>query len=217
MSFYTEPQRQLQERFDARPLADRVEAAIVADTVDEGYAAFIGSRDFFFLATVNSSGMPTVSYKGGAPGLVSVLDPSTLVFPDYDGNGMFRSMGNVADTSKIGMLFIDLETPNRLRVEATATVTDDDADMARYPGANLLVRATVQKVFHNCGRYIHKHQRVTTSPYVPDQQGTAPYPSWKRIDLVQDVLRPDDAGRTEAEGGVITFEDYLAKLQAGTS
>lgn len=217
MSFYTEPQRRLQERFDAVPLADRVEAAIVADTVDEANAAFIGSRDFFFLATVDGEGMPTVSYKGGAPGVVSVLDPGTLVFPDYDGNGMFKSMGNIADTAQIGMLFIDLETPNRVRVQATASVSDDDPELARYPGANLLVRASVRQVFHNCGRYIHKHQRVSASPYVPDAAGAAPYPSWKRIDLLQDVLRPGDAGRTEQEGGTITFEDYLGKLGSGTS
>lgn len=217
MSFYTEPQRRLQEKFDAVPLADRVEAAIVADRVDEANAAFISSRDFFFLASVDGSGMPTVSYKGGAPGLVSVLDPGTLVFPDYDGNGMFKSMGNIADTAKIGMLFIDLETPNRVRVQASASVSDDDPELDRYPGANLLVRASVEQVFHNCGRYIHKHQRVSASPYVPDDAGAAPYPSWKRIDLLQDVLRPGDVGRTEQEGGTITFDDYLGKLGSGTS
>ena len=161
--------------------------------------------------------MPTVSYKGGAPGVVRVVDEQTLAFPNYDGNGMFLSIGNIDENHKIGMLFIDLETPNRVRVQATASVAQDDDLLDAWPGANLVVRAHVEKVFHNCGRYIHKHQRIETSRYVPGPDGEIPYPAWKRIDMVQDVLVPKDQGQAEHEGGVITFNDYIEKLQAGNS
>ncbi len=220
MAFYTENQRAVQERFDSRPLADSVEQAIVADTIDpEMHQPFLESRDFFFLSTVNAEGEPTVSYKGGDVGLVTVVDPTTVAFPIYDGNGMFLSVGNLEATAKFGMLFIDFETPNRIRVQATTRSTSaDDELMERYPGALLIVRATVTRVFLNCARYIHKHDRVEQSPYVPDAQtGEQPYPSWKRIDLVQDALRPDDQGKAEEAGGVITMEDYGAKLAAGQS
>lgn len=217
MTFYSPAQRAWQDRFDSVALADRVEQAVVADTIDDAWGGFITSRDFFFLATVDASGMPTVSYKGGAPGLVRVLDPGTLAFPDYDGNGMFLSVGNIDDNHKIGMLFIDLETPNRLRVQATASVSAEDELLGTWPGANLVVRASVDKVFHNCGRYIHKHERVSASPYVPVEDGSAPYPAWKRIDMVQDVLAGQDRGRADREGGVITFGDYVGKLAAGDS
>ncbi|MEM7326466.1 MAG: pyridoxamine 5'-phosphate oxidase family protein [Actinomycetota bacterium] len=217
MAFYTEAQKELQARFESRNLADRVEEAIVADEIGEMHQGFIETRDFFFLSTVNDNGEPTVSYKGGDFGLVTVVDPHTIAFPIYDGNGMFLSAGNIAATTKIGLLFIDFETPNRMRVQATARLIDDDPLLEAYPGALLLVRATVDKVFLNCARYIHKHQRVQTSPYVPDASGAQPYPSWKRIDLVQDALRPDDQGRAEAEGGVITMDEYGAKLAAGES
>jgi len=217
MAFYTESQKAMQAQFDSLPLAAAVETAIVRDELDEMHRAFIESRDYFFLSTVDSSGCPTVSHKGGPPGIVTVLDPSTIAFPNYDGNGMFLSMGNIADTAKIGLLFMDFETPNRIRVQATAKVSSDDELLSRYPGANLIVRAHVDKVFINCARYIHKHTRVETSPYVPASDGAQPFPAWKRIDFLQNSLRPEDQGRAELEGGVITEDEYGAKLQAGES
>lgn len=218
MSFYTETQRQVQADYQSQGLADRLTETIVSDVVDaDMHQPFIESRDFFFLSTVTGAGEPTVSYKGGDVGVVMVLDPNTVIFPIYDGNGMFLSVGNIVDTSKIGLLFIDFETPNRIRVQATASVSTDADLMDRYPGALMVVRAQVDKVFLNCARLIHKHERVSNSPYVPDAGGETPYPSWKRIDFVQDVLRPVDQGKADAEGGLITMEDYGAKLGAGES
>ncbi len=216
--FYTDAQRGVQEKFDSAPLADRLSESIFSETIDPDlHQPFIESRDFFFLSTVNERGEPTVSYKGGDVGLVHVVDPKTVVFPIYDGNGMFLSVGNIADTAKIGMLFIDFETPNRVRVQATASASENDPEMSRYPGALLVVRATVDHVFLNCARLIHKHERVSSSPYVPDDEGETPYPAWKRIDFVQDVLRPVDQGRAEDEGGLISIDEYADKLMAGES
>ena len=216
--FYTDSQRAMQERMDSLPLAATVAEAIMGDELDmQMHAPFIGSRDFFFLSSVNERGEPTVSYKGGPVGLVSVLDPSTLVFPNYDGNGMFLSMGNIDATAKIGMLFIDFETPNRIRVQATARVSEDDPEMERYPGATMLVRAKVDKVYLNCARLIHKHARIEASPYVPDAEGNTPHPAWKRIDFVQDALGEEDQARTAAVGGPITIDDYGAALASGQS
>jgi len=210
MDFYTDSQREMQAKFESQPLADAVQFAIVGSELDERHSEFISSRDFFFLSTVNGNGEPTVSYKGGDVGTVRVIDNTTLAFPAYDGNGMFLSMGNIADTAKIGMLFIDFETPNRVRVQATASFSTDDELMSAYPGAIGVVRATVDQVFVNCARYIHKHTRVETSPYVPDENGDQPYPTWKRIDGLQDFLHPDEQGKAEAAGGLITQEEYGA-------
>jgi uncharacterized protein len=218
MAFYSDAQRSIQQQFQSVQLADRLEVAIVSAAIDPiQHQPFIESRDFFFLSTVNAAGEPTVSYKGGGVGVVTVVDPTTLAFPSYDGNGMFLSMGNIAETAKIGMLFIDFETPNRLRVQATATVSSDDPLMEKYPGAQLIVRASLDQVWVNCARMIHPHQRLATSRYVPDADGNAPYPAWKRIDLLQDALAPADMGRAENEGGLISNEDYAAKLMAGDS
>ena len=216
-AFYTQAQRAMQAAQGTEKLADTVEAAIVSEVVEGPSADFIASRDFFFLSTVDGAGRPTVSYKGGPPGVCHVVDEKTLVFPAYDGNGMWKSMGNAAETGKVGLLFIDFETPNRVRVQGDVTLSADDPEMGRYPGAKMVARVKVEHCFLNCARYIHKHQRVEASPYVPNEKGEQPHPSWKRIDLVQDALPEAAQQRTEAEGGTITMEDYAEKLLAGQS
>lgn len=217
MAFYTEPQRQIQAQFECRRLADVVEQAIVTDELDERHIGFIASRDYFFLSTVNAAGEPTVSYKGGDIGTVKVIDNQTLAFPAYDGNGMMLSWGNILDTAKIGLLFIDFETPNRIRVQATASLHTEDPLLTAYPGAFLIVRARIDKVFLNCARYIHPHKRISSSKYVPAQDGSQPYPAWKRIEGLQGSLRPVDEGQAARHGGTITEEQYTEALLKGQS
>lgn len=217
MSFYTESQRGVQDQFETRPLADGMEMGIITEQLDERHSSFIETRDFFFLSTVNGSGEPTVSYKGGGVGTVRVLDENTLAFPAYDGNGMFLSLGNIDETAKIGMLFIDFETPQRVRVQATATLHVDDELLDDFPGAIAIVRATVDHAFVNCARYIHKHTRVESSKYVPDESGEQPQPKWKRIDMLQPLLGESDQQRTADAGGTITQDEYGEALLAGDS
>lgn len=215
--FYTKSQRHFQEQHESRNLADAVAAAIVTDEIQEKQIPFIESRDFFFLSTVNSKGEPTVSHKGGPVGVVQVLSPTRVIFPNYDGNGMFYSVGNTAETGKIGMLFIDFETPNRIRLQGDAKISTEPELLARFPGANLIYDVAVVSVFLNCARYIHKHQRVETSKYVPDEKGQQPFPAWKRIDDLQPALPLKDQGRAQDEGGLITEDDYEDHLMKGTS
>jgi uncharacterized protein len=165
----------------------------------------------FFLTSVDHRGYPTCSYKGGAPGFVRVLDPKTIVFPSYNGNGMFLSMGNIMTSHKVGMLFMDFETPHRVRVHGVAAIDPNDRLLAEFIGAELLVRVTVTETFINCPRYVHKYQRVQTSKYAP-QAGSAapPAPQWKRIDALQDALPEREKGIAKDLGGIITFEEYGA-------
>lgn len=217
MSFYSESQRETQSRFDTRSLANAMEAGIVETKINEAHAAFIASRDFFFLSTVSSAGEPTVSFKGGGVGTVKVIDEKTIAFPAYDGNGMFLSLGNIEDTAQIGLLFIDFETPHRVRVQASATLSTDDPLLLEFPGAIGIIKARVTSVFVNCARYIHKHKRLATSPYVPDAQGKQPYALWKRINHMQAHLPQRDQGKAEEEGGLISEEDYRDALSRGES
>ncbi|MEM7093288.1 MAG: pyridoxamine 5'-phosphate oxidase family protein [Actinomycetota bacterium] len=212
---YTASQRTLQEQQGSVPLADTLDATIIVTELDEAASTFIGSRDFFFLSTVTADGEPTVSHKGGGTGFVRVVDAQTLEFPSYDGNGMYLSMGNIADTGKIGMLFIDFVTPHRIRIQATASLSDTADDLARFPGADYVVCAQIDRAFINCGRYIHKHTRASESPYVPDEAGDAPVPAWKRIDLMQPVLDAETQAEVEATGGTIDVEEYARRLEAG--
>ncbi len=214
-TFYTDGQRAVQQQFQTTRMADLLEQVIVHAEVQDAEREFIESRDMFFLATVDSTGQPTCSYKGGDPGFVKVIDAGTLVFPVYDGNGMFLSLGNITTSAHVGMLFIDFETPHRLRVQGAASLDRDAALLARYPGAHAVVRVAVSEIFVNCSRYVHRYQRKAASRYVPRPDCETPFAEWKRIDLVQDALPPGDAGRTEQAGGTITMDEYEAKRAAG--
>lgn len=191
-------------------LREAFAAAILSEVTGDN-KAFIEARDMFFLLTVDHHGRPTVSYKGGAPGFVKVIDPKTIVFPSFDGNGMFLSMGNIAGHAQIGMLFIDFEHPLRLRLQGVASVHTDDPLLAEYKEADLIVRVTVSDVWINCPRYVHRHTKVAPSRYVPRDACETPLAEWKRIDLVQDVLPPKDHGRPEHAGGSSRWENGSRK------
>ena len=213
---YGKEHRILQETFDTTRLADRVDEMVVRPKLTDDQKAFIETRDMFFLTSVDHRGYPTCSYKGGAPGFVRVVDPRTIVFPNYNGNGMFLSMGNINTSHKVGMLFIDFETPHRVRVHGDATVAQDDPMLSEFVGAELLVRVTVTEAFINCPRYIHQYQRVQTSKYAPQTECAAPpAPQWKRIDALQDALPARDSSLAQELGGTITFEEYAAMVTKG--
>ena len=207
--------RSLQDRFDTRRLADNVEARIVLTEIPAEHKAFIESRDMFFLSTIDHQGRPTVSYKGGDPGFVRVLDRTTVAFPCYDGNGMFYSMGNLLGNGQVGMLFINFEKPHRLRLQGTASVDDDDPLLSEYAEAQLIVRVSVTEVFRNCPRYVHRYQRVQPSEFVPRSAGETPLAPWKRVDDIQAALPAKDRARVEREGGLVTraeYEKYLSDV-----
>jgi uncharacterized protein len=194
--FYHDGSRAFQDRFDTRRLADRIESRLVADSIDDEDREFIERRDMFFLATVDHRGYPTCSYKGGDPGFVRVVDERTIAFPNFDGNGMFLSIGNAAAQRKVGLLFIDFESPKRLRVHGDATIDFDDPLTAAYPEAQFVVRVHVQEVFPNCPRYIHRYALVQRSRFVPKIDRKTPVPEWKKSDWAVDVLPKRDKGRT---------------------
>jgi predicted pyridoxine 5'-phosphate oxidase superfamily flavin-nucleotide-binding protein len=187
--------RKLQDRFDTRRLADRLEARTVRDVIRAEDREFIERMDMFFLATADAAGQPQCSYKGGDPGFVRVLDDHTLAFPNYDGNGMYLSLGNVLVNPNVGMLLIDFcaVRPSRMRIEGTATIAENDQLAWEYPGAQFVVRVQVQRLFPNCPRYIHRMELVERSPYVPRAGAPPPpIPEWKRSDLAAGALPAGD-------------------------
>jgi predicted pyridoxine 5'-phosphate oxidase superfamily flavin-nucleotide-binding protein len=187
-ALYDDSHRRLQRQFDTERLADRIEERLFRTALTDEDKAFIERMDLFFLATVNREGEPSCSYKGGDPGFVRVLEPATLVFPNYDGNGMYLSMGNLAENPSVGMLFIDLCSPKRLRVNGTARIEPATFVTPEYPEAQFVVVVTVREVFPNCPRYIHKFALVERSKFVPHAGAETPVPGWKQMDWAVDVL-----------------------------
>jgi uncharacterized protein len=192
---FNDDHRFWQDRFETRRIADRIDELLVHDVIDPHAKQFIESRDMFFLATTDADGHPQCSYKGGEPGFVRVVDDRTLVFPSYDGNGMFLSLGNIRAQAHVGMLFIDFEHPNRLRVNGVATADAEDPLLVSFPGAKVMVRVHTTQVFPNCSRYIHTMRLEQRSPFVPHADAEAPIPDWKRMTWAQEYLPDDDPAR----------------------
>ncbi len=196
--FYHPAARRLQDRYDTRRLADRLEERSSKDGVIRAEdREFIERMDMFFLATADAEGRPQCSYKGGAPGFVRVIDERTIAFPSYDGNGMYLSAGNMLINPHVGLLFIDFRAarPSRLRLNGIASIDEHDELQASYPEAQFVIRVRATQVFPNCPRYIHRMALVERSRFVPVADRDTPVPDWKRTDWASDVLPAADPAR----------------------
>ena len=188
---YHQGQRDLQDWAGSRALADRLDVKLRRDQFNDADKAFVEASPFFFLATADAQGRPDCSFKGGRPGFVRVAAPDLLIFPDYDGNGMFRSLGNIRVNPHVGMLFVRVgDKPGRLRVNGRAEVVFDDPRLADFAGAQLLVKVTPSDIFPNCPRYIPRLELIEPSIYAPEP-GKAPVePGWKSFADFKDVIPP---------------------------
>ncbi len=189
--------RELQDKFDTRRLADRLaeRAEERSRSISEDDRKFIESRDMFFLATADAEGRTNCSYKGGDPGFVRVVDEHTIAFPNYDGNGMYVSFGNTLVNPNVGLLFVDFEAQRRLRLNGVATIHEDDLLMVEHPEAQFIVRVRAEQIFPNCPRYIHKYQLVERSKFVPRPSVATPIPDWKKTEWARPVLSKKDRAK----------------------
>ena len=198
---YHDGSRYLQDRFATRKLADRIEEVVAPPRSPTTTAP--SSR------AARSSSWPPRTARAGptAPTRAAArLRPrarrETVAFPSYDGNGMFQSLGNVMVNPHVGLLFIDFESPRRMRVSGRASVREDDPCSRSSGGAAHRARAR-RAIFPNCPRYIHRMQMVEESPYAPCEGHTPPIPEWKTRPVFREVLppaiprppRPDRAAR----------------------
>jgi uncharacterized protein len=199
MATYHEGSRRLQDRFDTRRLADRIDEKLVSrGTIDDDDRAFIERCDMVFVATADAEGRPNCSYKGGEPGFVRVLDERTIALPSYDGNGMYLSMGNLLVNPHVGLLFINFEERKRLRLNGVASISEEDPLLGEYPEAQFVVRVRAEQVFPNCPRYIHQYQLVERSRFVPKAACETPVPAWKTREWSRDALPEHDPARDPA-------------------
>jgi hypothetical protein len=185
---YHDGNRSLQDRFDSRRIADRLVEVLHRTRFSDEDREFVESRAMFFLATADADGWPDCSYKGGRPGFVRVIAEDTLAFPSYDGNGMFKSLGNVLRNPRGGLLFMDFEQPKRLRVNGVASIDLTDPLVGSFVGAQLVVRVKAEHIFPNCPRYIHRMTLEEISAYAPAPAHEPPVPEWKKMDAFRDYL-----------------------------
>ncbi len=187
---YGEGARRLQDQFDSRRLADRLAGVTLHDELTDDDVALIERQSSMLIATVDAHGWPDASYKGGDAGFVRIIDRRTIEFPSFDGNGMFRTIGNIADNSRLALLFVDQSAQRRLRLHGSGEVLTDASAVNRYPGAQAVVRIAIGRLFPNCGRYIHGVDGEL-SEFVPHEGYEPPQPEWKSYDVFRDALPAD--------------------------
>ena len=188
MSMYHEGQRELQDRYRGRAVADRLEQHRMHRTFTDTDRNFIETSRFFFLASAWGDSVDC-SMKGGIPGFIRVTSPNEIAWPDYDGNRMYRSLGNIMRNQAVGLLFVKFDAKStRLRVTGKARLDESREAIADTPGAKRLIRVTAEYIFYNCPRYIPRMDFVEESIYSPRCDYTPPEPEWKSRDYIRDVL-----------------------------
>lgn len=192
MSFYNDQSRALQMQFDSRRLADQLERARKHAQLTPDDRAIVESAAFFFLATADANGRPDCSIKGGNPGFVTCPTDGTLAFRNYDGNGMFRSLGNILSNPWIGLLFVEFgENPKKLRINGRAAFEYANAT----DPTEITVTVTIEDIFPNCPRYLPEVRTTGQSVYNPAPGYAPPDPLWKSKPDLEPFLPQIDTKR----------------------
>jgi len=178
--------RELQDASDGRRVADALEKRRLHREFWEEDRVLIASSPFFFIATGHGEHMDC-SIRAGDPGFVKILDGATLEWPEYDGNSMFRTLGNITRNPNVGLLFLRFDGQSRrLRISGRASI---------HGVRERLVRVTCTEIYPNCPRYIPDLATGTPSPHVPREGHVPPAPEWKTRDYIRDILPADDPFR----------------------
>ncbi|MFW0787915.1 pyridoxamine 5'-phosphate oxidase family protein [Gordonia sp. CPCC 206044] len=200
-AFYHEGSLELQRQQHTTQLAAHIRTRYVTDYLTDTAATMIETADCVFLATADAAGRPDCSYKGGLPGFIRVIDPQTIAIPNYDGNGMFRSLGNITVNPAVGMLFIDFVNPARLRINGHASVHTSGEIVGEFTDADAVTIVTVEQAFENCPRYIHNHATGEYSPHCPRPNYQPPDPEWKLKPEYDGIVRRTSSSAVALDTG----------------
>jgi uncharacterized protein len=138
---FTDPVKQLQQRYGSRSSYARMEQQRYQDGLTEQEAAFIADRDSFYLATIGANGYPYIQHRGGPRGFLKVIDKNRLGFVDFTGNKQYISVGNLTTHPQVSLILVDYPRRTRLKIYGRATVVElvdqpelfRELDPADYP------------------------------------------------------------------------------------
>ena len=173
----------LQCAYGTQDRADRFYADQVRDRLLPAMVEFVARMEMVFVSTSDASGECDASLRAGPPGFVAVLDDRTIAYPEYRGNGVHASLGNIAENPHVGILMIDFEQDRiGLHVNGVAYIVADDdlraahpdlpQDTARGRRAERWVVVEVEEAYVHCRKHIPQMQRVTRRrPWGTDDPG----------------------------------------------
>ena len=191
-SMFHQGHRDLQDLHDGRRVADALEKYRRLSELGDKQRELIEGADFFFLATAHGDSVDC-SFKGGPAGFVRVTGPTSLEWPDFDGNSMYRSLGNILKSGRAGLLFVRMDgAQERLRVNGSAEIVHDHPRLAEYPGAKMMVRLEAEEIFPNCPRYIPDLSSEAPSEFLPQKDAPLKKPYWKDFPFIRSILPKSD-------------------------
>ena len=155
-------------RYEVSPVPDRSESEVCrTDSLTTRQRQLITESDTFFIASAHPEGGADASHRGGNPGFVTVVDPNTLIWPDYLGNKMFNTLGNIAANPKAGLLFLDFDTGSTLQLTGEANIIWDPSEIAKHNGAERLVSFRIEQVVEIENRLTLRWEFESYSPFNP--------------------------------------------------
>ena len=164
-------EHEMQERLGTRQRASRFYNRQMLDRLNGDMRTFIGRQRMLFIGTADAHGECDCGIRVGDPGFVQVLDDRTLLFPDYRGNGVFASMGNILENGHAGLLFVDFEHSTiGLHVNGSASIVDNAEVVASYPMSERLRAATQQRGGKQAARWIRvdvEEAYIQCSKHIP--------------------------------------------------
>lgn len=139
----------------------------IGETLTLQQQQFIQQADTFFIASYHPQGGADASHRGGHPGFVRVLKKNELVFPDYAGNNMFNTLGNLVENPQAGLLFINFATGDTLQLTGKAAIALNSKKALQFAGANRLIEFQIEKVKSLTSATSLQWQFKEYSPYLP--------------------------------------------------
>lgn len=118
----------------------------IRSVINAGDRQTIAQADTFFIASAHSDTGADASHRGGYPGFVQVVNSHTLLFPDYAGNNMFQTLGNLTVNPKAGLLFVDFEQGHTLQLTGEAFIQWETEQMADFAGAQRLIQFSIEQI-----------------------------------------------------------------------
>jgi predicted pyridoxine 5'-phosphate oxidase superfamily flavin-nucleotide-binding protein len=150
------------------------DAALEGTTLTAAQQAWIAAADTFFIASAHPEAGADASHRGGPPSFVHVSDERTLRWPDYAGNRMFNTLGNIAAYPQAGLLFLDFAGRRILQLIGRAEIVWDETAIAAFPGAERFVAFTIDRVREIHGAYQGRWAFIEPSPFNPSDDPPAP-------------------------------------------
>ncbi|GAA2605460.1 pyridoxamine 5'-phosphate oxidase family protein [Streptomyces roseoviolaceus] len=164
-------EHQIQRELGTAGRADRFYDEQVLDRLNPRMREFVARQEMFFLATADSHGECDSTFRAGPPGFLQVLDEGTLAYPEYRGNGVMASLGNIRENPHVGLLMIDFSQDRiGLHVNGRARLVTDDAMRQRYPELpvdpvpgrrpHVWVEVEVEEAYIHCSKHIPRLVRA---------------------------------------------------------